>query len=117
MGGYMIVAPQNLAKAKASMLDEISKMATSGSISAEELTRAKDTWIKEQDTNLGNDGYVAGMLENQLFRGHTMDFSRKLRASIQAVTVDDVARVAKARIKPDKLIVVDAGDEAKAKQK
>jgi zinc protease len=111
--GYMIVAPQNLAKAKASMLDEIAKM-TAGGVQADELQRAKDTWVKEQDTALGEDGFVLSMLQQQLYKGHTMDFTRKLRASVQAVTAADVDRVAKARLVPGRLVIVDAGDHAKA---
>ncbi len=111
-GGYAIVAPQNVAKAKASMLDEIGKMAT-GAISAEELARAKAAWVKGQDTDLSNDTYVASMLVNQTFYGRTTEFTRDLRAKVAAVTPDDVARVAKKHLHPDKLVVVDAGSPAK----
>nr|HEX4319003.1 pitrilysin family protein [Kofleriaceae bacterium] len=112
IGGYMIVAPQNLAKAKGSLLDEFTKI-TTGTVTDDELKQAKDTWLKELDTNLSSDSYVAGILENQLFRGRTMDFNKKLKAAVEAVTAADVSRVAKARIKPDKLVVIDVGDKAR----
>ncbi|HTL34544.1 MAG TPA: pitrilysin family protein [Kofleriaceae bacterium] len=114
-GGYAIVAPQNLAKAKASFLEEIEKL-TTGKVTDEELKRAKDTWIKEQDTGLSNDGYVVQMLQRQTFRGRTNAFTKELRAKIQAVTADDVARVAKKYLDPKRLAVVDAGDTAKQKK-
>jgi predicted Zn-dependent peptidase len=53
------------------------------------------------------------LLENQLFHNRTMDFSRKLKAGVQAVTAADVIRVAKAKLDPKRLVVIDAGDHAK----
>jgi zinc protease len=114
LGGYAIVAPQNLGKAKASFLEEIQKIATSR-VGEEELKRAKDAWIKDQDTSLSNDNYVVQMLVRQLFHGRTNDFVKQLRGKIQAVTVADVERVAKKYLDPNRLTVVDAGDAAKAK--
>ncbi len=113
-GAYASVAPQNLAKAKAALLEEITRMTTT-KVSADELQRAKDSWIKSQDTNLSNDSYVATMLLQQLFRGRTTDFTIKLRDAVRAVTIADVERVAAKHLQPGKLVVVDAGDAAKAK--
>ncbi|HEX5062170.1 MAG TPA: pitrilysin family protein [Kofleriaceae bacterium] len=115
-GGYAIVAPQNLAKAKASLLDEIEKLTTS-KVTDEELRRAKETWIKEQDTGLSSDGYVIQMLSRQTFRGRTTAYTKELRAKIQAVTADDVARVAKKYLDPKRLVIVDAGDVSKQQKK
>jgi zinc protease len=113
-GGYAIVAPQNLAKAKASLLDEIQRI-TSAKISDEELGHAKDAWLKEQDTSLSNDEYVVWMLANQLYCGRTNAYLKELRAKIAALTTADVERVAAKRLDPKRLVVVDAGDQAKAK--
>jgi len=115
-GGYAIVAPQNLAKAKGSILEEISR-ATTSKPSTDELRRAKDGWIKDQDTSLSNDSVVARMLVQQVFRKRTMQYSKDLRAKIQAVTPDDVERVARKYIDPKRLIVIDAGDTSKASAK
>ena len=115
-GGYAIVAPQNLAKAKAAMLEEIGKMLT-GKVTAEELKRAKDTWIKEQDTGLSDDGFVVQLLSRQSFRGRTNAFTKELRAKVQAVTADDIARVAKRYLDPKRLVIIDAGDLAKQQKK
>ncbi len=107
-GGNAIVAPQNVAKAKASMLEEIRTMAT-GVIAPDELARAKAAWLKGQDTSLSSDSYVASMLVNQTFYGRTTEVTRALRAKIAAVTVEDFARVAKKYLHPDKLVIVNAG--------
>jgi zinc protease len=111
-GGHAIVAPQNVAKAKASMLDEIQKMANT-TISADELARAKAAWLKGQDTELSSDTYVASMLANQTFYGRTTEITRTLRAKIAAVTIEDFTRVAKKYVQPGKLVIVDAGSPAK----
>ncbi|MGN6108841.1 MAG: M16 family metallopeptidase [Kofleriaceae bacterium] len=115
-GAFAIVAPQNLAKAKASILEEINKM-TTGKVPTEELQKAKQAWIKAQDTVLSDDSTVLAMLSNQLFRGRTTAFTQQLRAKIQAVTPADVERVAKKHLQPNKLVIIDAGDSSKAKAK
>jgi len=113
---YAIVAPQNLAKAKAFILEEFGKVAA-GSIDDKQLQHAKDSWIKDQDTSLSDDGYVLGMLSNHLYRGRTTEFTKQTRAKIQAVTVADVQRVAKKYYDAKRLTIVDAGDQAKAAAK
>ena len=115
-GGYAIVAPQNLAKAKSSLLEEIEKM-INGKVTDDELRRAKETWIKEQDTSLSSDSTVVGMLARQTFTGRTMEYSKQLRDKIRAVTPADVARVAKKYLDPKRLVIIDAGDQSKQKQK
>jgi zinc protease len=114
VGLYMIVAPQNLAKARAAMVEEITKLATSG-VTEAELTRAKASWIQGEDTALSSDSYVAGTLNELTYQTRTFENTQQLRKRIQAVTVADIARVAKARLQPDKLVIIDAGDSSKAK--
>lgn len=112
-GAYAIVAPQNLAKARTALLEEITRIATS-KVTEEELQRAKDGWLKSQDTNLSNDSYVTRMLATQMFLGRTTDFTANLRAQLQKVTIADVERVARTYLQPGKLVIVDAGDATKA---
>jgi zinc protease len=116
IGGYAIVAPQNLEKAKKSLLEEIDKM-TTGKVSAEELKRAKDGFIKDQDTSLSDDNNVKEMLVTQAYRGRTTAYTKEMRAKVQAVSADDIQRVAKKYLDPKRLTVVDAGDVAKQNTK
>jgi len=113
-GAFLIVAPQNLAKAKASMLEEFNRMA-SGEITTDELGKAKETWLKEQDTSLSDDNTQTEMLVNQLYRNRTVQFSKDLRAKVAAVTPADIQRVAKKYYDQKRLTIVDAGDQSKAK--
>jgi zinc protease len=112
-GAYAIVAPQNLAKVKASMLEEINKIAT-GKVAADELARAKEAWIKDRDTNLSNDSYVAALLREQMYLGRTTAEDKALRARLGAVTPADLERVAKQHLQPSRLVIIDAGDSSKA---
>jgi zinc protease len=107
-----IVAPQNADKALASILDEYKKAAT-GAVTADELTRVKQAWTKELDTNLSNDNYVAWMLAEGLFVKRTLAWTKDLRAKVLAVTADDIARVAKKYLHPEKLVIIKAGDFSK----
>src|SRR3569623_2765647 len=113
-GGYAILAPQNLSKAKTSLLDEVNKIA-SGKVEDKELQHAKDAWIKDQDTSLSDDNYVLQLLGNELYRNRTTDYTTQLRAHIQAVTGADLERVKKKYFDPKRLVLVAAGDHAKAK--
>lgn len=115
-GAGAIVAPVNLAKAKAAMLEEINKI-VSGKIAPDELQRGRDSWIKSQDTSLSNDNAVVGMLRNQLYRGRTTAWTKALRAKIAALTPADIERVAKKYLQPSKLVIIDAGDVAKQNAK
>src|SRR3569623_3715988 len=113
-GGNAILAPQNLSKAKTSLLDEVNKI-DSGKVEDKELQPAKDAWIKDQATSLSDDTYVLQMLGNELYRNRTTDYTKQLRAHIQAVTGADLARVAKKYFAPKRLVLIEAGDHAKAK--
>ena len=96
------------------MLAEINAIAT-GKVTEAELARAREGWVKQQDTNLASDGYVTASLAAQAERKRTMEFAKQLRARISAVTVADVERVARKYLQPSRLVIVDAGDPAKAK--
>ncbi|MEJ7604409.1 MAG: pitrilysin family protein, partial [Kofleriaceae bacterium] len=109
-GGGAIVAPQNAAKAKAAILEEVNRLLTSR-VTDDELRRAKDGWTKSIDTQLSNDGFVVTMLNEQAYRGRTSEYLRLLRAKIAALTATDIERVTKQYIQPAKLFMVDAGSK------
>ncbi len=110
--GSAIVAPSNLARARASMVAEVETLA-SGVVTAAELAAAKASWTRALATNLASDDYVAAVFVEDLFVGRTLEWRRQLDARVQAVTFDELATVARALVKPADLIVVEAGDMAK----
>ena len=115
VAGYAIVAPQNVDKARISIVDEFAKLAASGTVLPAELQHAKDSYLKEQDTQLSDDSYVETMLANQLYRGRTTEHTKELRAKIGSISVADLARIAKQYLDPKRLTIVDAGDQPKSK--
>ena len=112
--GFVIVAPQNLAKARASLLEEFTNLATKP-IPADELARAKAAWVKDEDTSLSDDDFQLALLARQLELHRTMAFSKELRKKIEAVTPADLERVTRKYYDVKRLTIVDAGDQAKAK--
>jgi zinc protease len=114
IGASAIVAASNIAKGRTSLLDEVTRMATSP-VTQDELRHAKDSWIKDQDTNLSSDSYLVDMLTSQAYRKRTTAYSKDLRARIEALTPADIQRVAAKYLDPKRLIIVTAGDLAKQK--
>ena len=107
-GGYAIVAPKNADKAIASMLDEV-KRASTGVVTPEELTRAKGLYTKQLETELSSDDAVAGMLSGNLFYDKTLAWQRDLLKRVNAVSQDDLVRVAKKYMHPDAFVTVKVG--------
>jgi zinc protease len=114
LGAEAIVAPQNAAKAKAALIEEIGRLA-SGTFTKEEVEEAKTSHLKSEETQWSSDRSVLGALAHGLEIGRTYKHSTELRTKIAAVTAADVERVAKKYIHPERLIVIEAGDQAKAK--
>ena len=116
IGAGAIVAPQNLAHAESSMLDEIGKLLTTP-ITADELTRARDGWKQDFARGLASDDRVSNLLVWDLYDGRTFAWRKALEAKVAALTPADLDAVAKKYLRPDKLIVVEAGDQKKAHAK
>jgi zinc protease len=76
---------------------------------AEELSRARDTILNSFVFNFDTKQEV--MAERMLyeFYGYPPDFLERYRAGIEKVTVDDVARVARAHVQRDKLALLVVG--------
>ncbi|MCX5746211.1 MAG: pitrilysin family protein [Proteobacteria bacterium] len=114
IGAGAIVAPANLAKVRTMILDEYARLVTGG-FTAEEVAYAKGAILKTQETSWSSDRTIVASLAGGLERGRTFAYLKDLRARIAAVTPADVERAAKRFVKPDRLLVIDAGDQAKAK--
>lgn len=90
---YLGTDPQKLGPVKTALLEEIAKLAKEG-LTSEELDRAKKKLIGQQQiSNQSNDslGYMAAL--DELY-GLGFDHYRKLERAIEAVTLNDVKRVA-----------------------
>jgi len=90
---YLGTDPQKIEPVKAALLEEIAKLATEG-LSDLELARAKKKLIgKQQISNQSNDsfGYMAAL--DELY-GLGFDHYKALEREVEAVTIEDVRRVA-----------------------
>jgi len=90
---YLGTDPAKLELVQAALLDEIAKLAATG-LTSDELARAKKKLIGQQRiANQSNDsfGYMAAL--DELF-GLGFDHYRKLEREIEAITADDIRRVA-----------------------
>jgi zinc protease len=90
---YLGTDPVKLEAVKAALLDEIGKLAREG-LTAEELARAKKKLIGQQQiSNQSNDslGYMSAL--DELY-GLGFDYHEKLEAEVEAVTLEEVRRVA-----------------------
>ena len=109
------VAPQNAAKALHSTLDEIQRYSREG-ISEDELEVAKSYFAGNYQVRLGSNAGVASSLTYAEKYGYGPRYLDDFPARVRAVTRDQVNKVIRDRIRPDKLHLVVAGDFDKIPQ-
>ncbi|MBO9715777.1 MAG: insulinase family protein [Pseudoxanthomonas sp.] len=117
-GSFMIqaiAAPQNMGKVEAAVREELARLIAAG-ITATELRDAVSGLMTEREQARANDGQVAGMLQDQLFFGRTMQFSADLDAKYRALDVDQVNAAIRRHLDPAKLSTFTAGDFAAAEK-
>jgi zinc protease len=91
---YCGTDPAKLDAVRAALHEEILKLAEHG-LTAAELARAKEKLIGQQDIrNQSNDAFAYACALDELY-GLGFAHHRELRAQIEAVTLDDIARVAR----------------------
>ena len=113
---YAIYAPQNLAKLKASVQDELTKFVKDG-ITAEELTDAKKGWQEERKISRAQDRVLAAGHVTQTAANRTLAFVEKVDAQIEATTLEEVNAAIRKTLDPSKFLNVYAGDFVGATKK
>lgn len=113
---YAIYAPQNLAKLKASVQEELVKFVKEG-ISAEELADAKKSMVEERKISRAQDGALAAGHVAHTFANRTMAYTEKIDALIESTTLAEVNAAIRKSLDPAKFLYVYAGDFAKAAKK
>jgi len=114
-GAYAISAPENTAKVQAAFKEEIMKVITDG-FNAEELEAAKSGWLQAQTVNRSQDSRLSGELAGNLRLDRTMQWDEAIEEKVSKLSVDDINKVMKKYIHPDKMVYVKAGDFAKVKK-
>ncbi len=112
IGGMAICAPENAAKAAASLKDEFEKIARDG-IPKEELESAKKSFALGTQTMLAEDSTVAAFINRGLYLGRTLEYHKNLWKKIDDLTPDQVGATLKKNVKVDRMVRVTAGDKKK----
>ncbi|MEO5786291.1 MAG: pitrilysin family protein, partial [Casimicrobiaceae bacterium] len=114
LGVYAIFAPQNLARVRKGIEEELALAVKDGFTEAE-VEEAKRGLMQERRLQRAQDGAIAGALTSQLYLGRNFGRTAEVDAAIQAATAEQVNAVARKYLKPDELATVFAGDFAKVK--
>lgn len=108
-----IYAPENADRLVAALREEIEKAVRDG-FTAEEVEAAKRGWLQQRDVARATDAQLAGMLQNGLFLGRTLEHDAAVEAKVRALTPEQIHAALRRHIDPAKLTIVKAGDFAKA---
>jgi zinc protease len=106
-----ICNPKNMPKVRKAMAEEIDKVLKEG-VTAAEVEDAKQA-ILEQRKGL-TDGQIAGLLSDYLFLGQTFADRAERNHKISQVTVKQVNAALRKHLRPERLIIVEAGEFKKA---
>lgn len=90
------------------MIREIEKIRES-EVTDEELALAKDSFLNSFVFNFDTKGEVVNRLMTYEYYGYPPDFLQQIKNNVEKVTKQDVLRVAKKHLKPDKVQILAVG--------
>lgn len=106
---FAIANPQNIDKLKAVIREEHERLLKDG-VTEEELTAAKQGFLQQLEVDRTNDAGLAQELNDSLLARRTLKFDADLEARLRETTTEQVATAARKYLKPDRLVLVIAGD-------
>jgi len=113
---YAIYNPENREALEKAFREEIDKVRTEG-FSAEELEAAKSGWVQSQQLSRAQDRALASRLSNNLFLKRDMQWSKALEAKMVGLTPEAINKAMAKYLDVDKMLMIRAGDFAKAEAK
>lgn len=111
--GSAIAAPQNMPKVEADFNDELARALKDG-FTADEVERAKKTWLDERSQSRTEDGSIAYTLMSRARWGRTLLWDAKVEAAVTALTAAQVSDAFKRHMDPSAVSIVKGGDFKKA---
>jgi zinc protease len=113
---YVIAGTKSVSTVAATkaMLDEVNRLKTVPPTAAE-LAKAKDQLLNSFIFHFDSPAKTLNEQVTLAFYGYPPDFLDKYKAGIEKVTSEDVARVARKYVDPDKLGIVVVGNQAEIK--
>lgn len=118
-GSFManaIYAPQNAAKLEAAFKEELARALKDG-FTADEVEKAKSGWLKSRQVGRAQDNELVNVLINGIFYNRTMAWDAEIDKKVEALTSEQILAAMRKHIDPARIIIVKAGDFAKAVQK
>ncbi len=99
---------ENTVRAIRAMTEEVRKM-TESEVTDEELALAKDSYLNSFVFNFDTKGEIVARLMTYAYFGYPLDFLQKTKDRVEKVTKQDVLRVAREHLKPDKVQILAVG--------
>ena len=115
-GGFFasaIAAPQNMPKVEADFEEEVALLLKDG-VSADELEKAKKTWLDQRSLVRADERNLASLLMERERWGRTMQWDAQLEARVAALTPQQVNDALKRHLDPSAISIVKGGDFKKA---
>jgi zinc protease len=113
LSGYAIAAPQNMPKVEADFNEELARALKDG-FTADEVEKAKKTWLDERSVERAEESSIAGLLSGRERWGRTLQWDAKLEASVAALTPQQVNDAFKRHMDSAAITIVKGGDFKKA---
>jgi zinc protease len=104
---------RTVAYATSLIIEEMKRIAAEP-VTAEELENAKRGYIDRLPRSFASKGQTVGVLANEEFTGRYAtdpDYWQRVRAKINAVTKEDVQRVARKYLTPEQLVILVVGEK------
>ena len=109
MIGFAIAAPQNMPKVEADFNEELA-LALKDGFTADEVEKAKKTWLDERKVQRSEEGSIASLLITREHWGRTMQWDAKLEAAVAALTPQQVNDAFKHYVDSTAITIVKGGD-------
>jgi len=113
LSGFAIAAPQNMPKVEADFNEELA-LALKDGFTADEVDKAKKTWLDGRTVQRSEEGSIAALLISREHLGRTMQWDAKLEAAVAALTPQQVNDAFKHHVDPATFTIVKGGDFKKA---
>lgn len=113
--GSVSTRNEAVAEALAVVRSELKRMAEDGP-TEEELAETKSSMIGLFALNFDTIGSMASLMQSTQLSGLGIDYFERRSTMIERVTADDVKRVARRLLDPDRMLIVVAGKPAKLSQ-
>jgi zinc protease len=92
------------------MLDEVKRI-TKEEVSQDELARAKDRYLNTYVFNFDSKAKIVNRMMTYAYNDYPMDFMEKMKTGVEKVTKEDVLRVAKKYLQPEKVQILVVGNK------